>query len=132
MPPSSQTDLTSFRGEWPVLLECASPAFDTLRFAELMRSADWSRLLFLAEEHAVLGLLANCLHELDENLVPAEIKQTLIERHRAQVFATLRITAEVFQLMELFGAKDIFALTPLKAVAATWSGTLNLFLHPRC
>jgi hypothetical protein len=32
LPPSRQTDLTSFRGEWPVLLECASPAFDVRRF----------------------------------------------------------------------------------------------------
>jgi len=42
LPPSDQPDLTSFRGEWPVLLECASPAFDLQRFAELTRSAEVS------------------------------------------------------------------------------------------
>jgi len=69
LPPSSQTDLTSFRGKWPALLECASPAFDVQRFAELTRSADWSRLLVLVEEHTVLGHLAMRLRELDQNLV---------------------------------------------------------------
>ena len=69
LPPSDQPDMTSFRGEWPVLLECASPAFDVQRFAELTRSADWSRLLVLAEEHTVLGHLAMRLRELDQNLV---------------------------------------------------------------
>ena len=73
LPSSGQPDLTSFRGEWPVLLECASPAFDPQRLVELKRSADWSQLLVLAEEHGVLGHLAKCLRELDENLVPENV-----------------------------------------------------------
>ncbi len=108
--PSRQPDSTSFRGEWPMLLECASPAFDVRRLEELAGSADWSRLLVLAEEHGVLGHLAKCLRQLDENVVPAEIRQTLLERHRVQVFSTMRMTAELFRLLELFAAKDIPAL----------------------
>jgi len=110
LPLSDQPDLTSFRGEWPVLLECVSPAFDTQRLAELARSVDWSRLLILADEHGVLGHLAKCLRELDENVVPGEIRQALQERHRAQVFSTLRITAELFRLLGLFATKNIEAL----------------------
>ena len=47
---------------------------------------------------------------LDEDLVPAEIRQTLLEHHREQVFSTLRMTAELFRLLELFTAKEIPAL----------------------
>jgi len=108
--PSGQLDLRSFRGEWPALLECASPAFDSQRLAELARSVDWFRLLDLAEEHGVLGHLAVRLHELDPNLVPAEVTGALLERHRAQVFSTLRITAELFRFLKLFATEHIEAL----------------------
>jgi hypothetical protein len=107
--PSGQPK-SKFLGEWTVLLECASPAFDAQRFAELTRSADWSRLLVLAEEHGVLGHLAKSLGKVDENLVPGDIRERLQERHFAQVICTLRMTAELFRLLELFAANDIPAL----------------------
>lgn len=110
MLPSGQPGLKSFLGEWLVLLECASPAFDSQRLAELTRSVDWSQLLVLAEEHGVLGHLAKCLGEVDEKLVPEDIRERLQERHLAQVFYTLRMTAELFRLLELFASKDIPAL----------------------
>jgi hypothetical protein len=108
--PSGQLDLKSFVGEWPTLLECASPAFDTRRFQALTRSADWSRLLVLAEEHGVVGHLAKSLLAVDENFVPPDVRRTVRERHRAQVFSTMRMTAELFRLLELFGAEGIPAL----------------------
>ena len=101
------SDMASFGSEWPLLLECASPTFDAQRLVGLARPADWSRLLALAEKHAVLGHLAVRLHEADENLAPAEIRETLLEYHRAQVFSTLGMTAELFRLLELFAAKEI-------------------------
>lgn len=103
-------DSASFRDEWRALLECTSPAFDAQRFRELARAADWSGLLFLAEEHGVLGHLAYRLRELDQNFVPAYAKRMLLERHRAQVFSTLKITAELFRILEYFAAKEILAL----------------------
>jgi hypothetical protein len=105
--PSGQSDLASFAAEWRVLLECASPFFDRDRVVDLARSVDWSRLLVLAEEHGVLGHLAKTLSDIDQDLIPTEIRQTLLERHRAQVFSTLRMTAELFRLLNLFAAKDI-------------------------
>ena len=45
-----------------------------------------------------------------KNLVPEEIRQMLLEHHREQVFSTLRMTAELFRLLELFTAKEIPAL----------------------
>lgn len=110
MLPSGQSDLASVAGEWRVLLECASPFFSSERVVGLARSVDWSQLLVLAEEHGVLGHLAKALSELDENLVPADIRQTLLECHRAQVFSTLRMTAELFRLLNLFAANDISAI----------------------
>lgn len=90
-----------------MLLECASPLFDPERIGELARSVDWAQLLVLAEEHGVLGHLAKTLSEIDQDLVLTDIRQTLLERHRAQVFSTLRMTAELFRLLNLFAAKDI-------------------------
>lgn len=130
MPLPGLSDLPSFRREWAVLLECASPASDARRLEELAGSADWSRLLILAEEHGVLAHLAKRLHELDENLVPAKIRRTLLERHRAQVFSTLRMTAELFRLLELFAAKDIPALVvkgPVLAMQAYGDPTMRSY-----
>ena len=93
-----------------MLLACASPAIDMEKLAELARSVDWSRLLGLAQEHAVLGHLAVRSRELDDKLVPAEIRQTFLEYHRAQVFSLLRMTAELFRLLELFTTKNVPAL----------------------
>ncbi len=124
------SDIASFRDEWPMLLECASPAFDATRFARLARSADWSRLLILAEEHGVLGHLANRQRELERNLVSAEIRRTLTERHREHVFSTLRMTAELFLLLELFAANDIPALVvkgPVLAMHAYGDPTMRSY-----
>ena len=93
-----------------MLLECASPTCDARRIVELMRSADWSRLLALAEEHRVLGHLAVRLRELNESFVPTDMRQAVQEHHRAQAFSTLRMTAELFRLFELFAARGIPAL----------------------
>jgi len=108
--PSGQPDLASLPAEWRVLFECASPFFDSERVVELVRSVDWSRLLVLAEGHGVLGHLAKTLSEIEQDLVPTEIRQTLLERHRAQVFSTLRMTAELFRVLNLFAARDISAI----------------------
>jgi Uncharacterised nucleotidyltransferase len=107
---TDQFDTASYRDEWRALLECTSPAFDAQRFRELARAVDWSGLLFLAEEQGVIGHFAYHLRELDQNFVPADVKRMLLERHRAQVFSTLKITAELFRLLEYFAAKEIPAL----------------------
>ncbi len=81
--PPHPPDMASFRNEWAVLLECASPARDGQRMAAALPSAAWARLLLLAEAHGVSGHLAAGLRDLDENLVPPEIKQALADRRRA-------------------------------------------------
>jgi hypothetical protein len=108
--PLELSEIAPFQDEWSILLECASPVSSAPRFTELARSADWSRLLILAEEHGVLGHLAKRLRELGEDLVPAAIRGKLLDLHRARVFLTLRMTAEMFRLFELFAAQGIPAL----------------------
>jgi len=108
--PLDPSDVASFRSEWSALLECASPSHDLQRLASLLRSLDWTRLLLLAEEHGVNGHLAACLRDLDSHSVPAEIRQTLTDRQRAQNCFTLRLTAELFHILERFKSEGIGAL----------------------
>jgi hypothetical protein len=106
-PPSAAA---SFTNEWSALLDCASPAQDHQRLAGLFRSADWTRLLVLAEDHGVTGHLAASLRGLEEDLVPPEIRQTLADRQRARNFLTLRLTAELFRILDRFSSQGIGAL----------------------
>jgi hypothetical protein len=107
---SLSSGAASFRNEWSALLECASPAQDRQRIARLFRSADWARLLVLAEGHGVTGHLAASLRGLEEDLVPPEIRQTLIDRQRARNFLTLRLTAELLRILDRFTSQGIDAL----------------------
>ena len=119
--PSQTSGVASFKNEWSVLLECASPAHDPQRLADLLRSVDWTRLLALSEAHGVQGHLAACLRELEASQVPHEIRQKLVDRKRAQNFFTLRLNAELFRIVERFTAEEIGALVvkgPVLAVQA--------------
>ncbi len=108
--PASLSDIRAFEQEWTILRECASPWRDTQRVLKLFPAVDWPRLLLLAEEHGVIGQLAACLNDRSAFAAPAEIKQTLVERQRAQNFQTLRLTAELFRALDLFSAHGIPAL----------------------
>ncbi len=119
--PFDPADTTSFANELLVLLECTSPMHDPQRLADLLRSADCARLLILAEEHGVAGHLTAGLRGLEENLVPPEVWQTLVDRQRAQIFFTLRLTAELFRILDRFTSEGIGALVvkgPVLAVQA--------------
>jgi hypothetical protein len=108
--PSPPSGVASFRKEWSALLECASPVQDRQRLAGLLRSADWTRLLVLAEDHGVAGHLAASLRCPEEDLFPPEIRQALAERQRARNFLTLRLTAELFRILDRFASEGIGAL----------------------
>src|SRR6266446_6788250 len=111
----------SLKNEWSALLECASPSCDRQRLRALLRSVDWARLLILAEEHGVAGHLQASLRGLKEDLIPPEIRQALVDRQRAQVIFTLRLTAELFRILDRFTSEGIGALVvkgPVLAVQA--------------
>src|SRR5258708_2791560 len=119
--PSHQSGAASFRNEWSALLECASPSHDLQMLGDLLRSVEWNRLLVLAEEHGVVGHLAASLHDLEGDLVPPEMRQVLVERQRAQMFFSLRLTAELFHILDRFKSQGIGALVvkgPVLAVRA--------------
>ena len=112
---------STFASEWGALLECASPSHDRARFSNLPRTVDWARLLALAEEHGVGALVTARLRDLQWEQVPTEVKQSLIDRQRAQVFFSLRMTAELFRILDLFTPAGIGAVTvkgPALAVQA--------------
>jgi len=67
-------------------------------------------LLLLAEDHGVAGHLTASLCDLEEPLVPPEIRQSLADRQRAQNFFTLRLTAELLRLMDRFTSEGIGSL----------------------
>src|SRR6267378_1861195 len=111
----------SLKNEWSALLECASPSCDRQRLRALLRSVDWARLLILAEEHGVAGHLTASLRGLKEDLIPPETRQALVDRQRAQVVFTLRLTAELFRILDRFTSEGIGALVvkgPVLAVQA--------------
>jgi Uncharacterised nucleotidyltransferase len=121
LPPLPPVEKNLFENEWRMLLECASPAPDPQRLSALTPSVDWSRLLTLAEDHGVMGHLTACLSELGEDIVPPATKQALIGRQREQVFFSLKLSAELFRILEQFASEKIGALVvkgPVLAIEA--------------
>src|SRR5260370_2960407 len=119
--PSHLSAIASFKNEWSALLECTSPAHDRKRLAGALRSMDWTRLLGLAEEPGVTWNGVSCVRGLEENVVPPEIRQTLVDRQREQIVFTLRLTAELCRSLERCTSEGIGAVVvkgPVLAVQA--------------
>ncbi len=89
---------------WTALTACCKPTVDAELLREIFRTVDWPSLLALAEDHGVTQLLAAAAQKLPAELVPATARETLAERQRTQIFFTLRMSAELFRLTELFAA----------------------------
>lgn len=121
LPPQCLADIRTFEREWTALRECVTPWTDKEQLRQYLTGLECSRLVLLAREHGVVGQLAACLNKLDAPLIPSEIRQTLLERQREQNFVTLRLTGELFRLLELFNRNEIRALVikgPVLAVQA--------------
>src|SRR5271155_804746 len=89
---------------WKALTACCRPAVDEGFLREVLRAVDWPTLLALAEDHGVTQLLAAAAQKLPAESVPAAARETFAERRRAQIFFTLRMSAEWFRLTDLFAA----------------------------
>jgi len=119
--PECLADISTCEREWIALRECVCPWTDKEQLRQYLTGLECSRLLLLAEAHGVVGQLAACLNKLEAPLIPPEIRQTLAERRREQNFVTLRLTGELFRLLELFNRNEIRALVikgPVLAVQA--------------
>jgi hypothetical protein len=93
--------------EWAALLESSSPHADSARLRELLRTVSWPALFTLAEVHGVVALLAASLHRVDDNVAPPDIAQKIREYYRAQVLSAMKMTAELFRLVDLFRAAGL-------------------------
>jgi len=112
---------SSIETEWPVLLECASPRSDAQKLSALLPRTNGPRLLDLAAEHGVLGHLAARLGKMDGHALLRETRQALLDGQRAQNFITLRMTAELFRVLNQLASAGIGALVvkgPVLAVRA--------------
>jgi hypothetical protein len=97
--------------EWELLLECAKPQPDPQRLAERLRGPlDWASLIAFAEDHSVLGLASARLASFDENLIPADSRESLRAWRRAYTLFTMNLTAEMFRLFVGFAQAGVEAL----------------------
>lgn len=97
--------------EWQMLLECASPARNDERLADLTRQVNWTEALRLAVDHGVHGHLAVRLDELGDRYFPQDVKNRLHQLHSAQLLHSLKISRELFRLMDSFARAGIGIIT---------------------
>lgn len=107
--PRRLSDGLAFEREWTALRECVSPWSKREGLQQYFPAVDLPRLLELARKHGVVGHLGACLNILDA-VIPSEITQALLERQREHNFLSLRLTAELFRLLELFNRNEISVL----------------------
>ena len=100
----------SANAEWPALIACAGPMSGQREIVDLLGAVDCEKLLLLAEDHGVTPLVAAALLLLPGDSVPAKIRAELLAHQRAQHFFTLRMSAELFRLIDRFSAQNIGVL----------------------
>lgn len=83
------------------MLECCAPAFDQSHVEKLFATVSWPVLLNLASEHGVVAQLANRATQAI-GAIPSDVAQKIRELHRAQIFSSLQMTAELFRLVDIF------------------------------
>jgi len=103
-------DAKTFEKEWAFLCACASPAPLAAGLDSLTANLDWDLTLELAAEHSILGIVAARLKEAGFFGAPAEAREKLQERLRAQLLFTLSMTAELFRILGEFSRAGIETL----------------------
>ena len=93
------------------MLEYAKPHPDAQRLSERLNAPlDWTALIAYAEDHGVLGLTSVLLQNHDENIIPAENRESLRVWRRNHTLFTMNLTAEMFRLFDAFAAAGVEAL----------------------
>jgi len=100
--------------ECQVLLTCARTALtpaETARIKDLAQaSVDWDAMVDLAESHGVNPLLYRSLKSACPSLVPQNVMQRIRARSRANVYRSLRFTAELFRIVSTCESHSIQAV----------------------
>jgi len=109
--PASQARQENGR-EWAALCCCAKPFAgqgpgDQASLSGILGAVDWTALLALADDHGVTQQLAATVQKLPAAAIPSSARAMLVERQRAQLFLTLRMSAELFRLADRFSALNI-------------------------
>jgi Uncharacterised nucleotidyltransferase len=111
LPATSPFSLSSIENEWKFVCRCATPASDAAAISKIPSAGlNWNLVLEIAEEHGMLGVLALRLQGFNYSGVPAESREKLQGRLRAQYLFTLSMTAELFRILEDFGEQGIETL----------------------
>ena len=107
---SSRLDSSDER-EWLALLQWVSPHLNVDCLAGLVQDPfRWPVFLQHAGEHRVVSLVAARVMDLDQVLIPPEVRDKLRELQRAQTFIALQLTAELFHLLAHFANAGIQVL----------------------
>jgi len=90
------------------LCACASPLVNPERVRALLtQELNWDVLLELADDHRVLGVLANRLEEAGYIGMRTEVREKLQSRMRSQQIFTLSMTADLFRILQDFSQAHI-------------------------
>jgi hypothetical protein len=131
MPPESLQKIISASPEGELLVHCARLEIDEARSESIRTLAgsdlNWTRLLSLAQRHALIPLLFFQLNRIAPDLVPADQLKQLRDRARSNAALNVILTGEMVRLLELFESKQIPAI-PYKgpAIAVGIYGNLAL------
>ena len=131
LPPEAELILTCAR---TTISDDAAACIEQL----LARELDWEAIIAFARRHAVEALLYTALQRSFAELVPPDALASLRDHYFVGTQHTMALTAELLQLMKLFGAAGIAAL-PLKGPALAmlaygnlslrWSGDLDILVR---
>jgi len=117
--------------EIELLLCCARTSVDSLELLRnlLRQDIDWRRVICTADSHGVLPLLYRSLSKNFSDAVPKVILDQLRESFQSNVQQSLWLTAELFNLLDLFAVHGINAI-PFKGPVLAASVYRDLSLRP--
>ena len=97
-----------FEREWKFLCACASPLPSSGgNILALAANLDWDLALELAEEHSVIGVVAERLKESGDAGMPVDAREKLQAMMRTQQLFSLSMAAELFRILDAYGKAGI-------------------------
>ena len=97
-----------FEREWKFLCACASPLPSSGgNILAPAANLDWDLALELAEEHSVIGVVAERLKESGDAGMPVDAREKLQAMMRTQQLFSLSMAAELFRILDAYGKAGI-------------------------